>query len=402
MFEPERSSDTPGGPMTESARDKWFMHRAIDLARRGWGLTTPNPMVGAVIVEDGLVVSEGYHLKDGGPHAEIVALTSLGRAPKPGATLYVTLEPCSTLGRTGACTEAILAAGIRRVVAGATDPSPDHSGRGFEVLRQAGVEVVTGVLESECQDLNLIFNHWVSQEQPFLAAKLALTLDGRIATRTGDSQWITGEAARADVHRWRRLFPAIAVGGATVIQDNPRLTSRLPGEPEWCPLRIVFDGLLRSVGDGELPRIYTDEFRDRTIVVATPYGGRAYARKLQALGVKVWIRDSPNRHVPLPEFRERCMAAGITGVLIEGGGRLVGDLLIQRQIDYLFAYRAPLLFGDAKARPALEGLRTEKLAGGIRLADVRNEVFGDDVLTRGRVVYPEKFQIDETAYHPLA
>jgi diaminohydroxyphosphoribosylaminopyrimidine deaminase / 5-amino-6-(5-phosphoribosylamino)uracil reductase len=387
--------------MTATEADERFMARALELARRGWGLTHPNPMVGAVIAEDGRIAAEGFHAQDGGPHAEKAALAALGRPPLPGATLYTTLEPCSTAGRTGACTEAILASGLKRVVAGVTDPNPAHAGRGFAVLREAGVEVATGVLEADCADLNLIFNHAIAREEPLFAGKLAVTLDGRIATRTGESRWITGEEARADVHRWRRLFPAIAVGGATVLKDNPRLTSRLPGEPEWCPRRIVFDGTLKSVGDGELPRIYTDEFRDRTIVVATPYGGRAYARKLQAQGVTVWICESPHRHVAVAEIRRRCAAAGIGGVLVEGGARLLGDLLIQRQLDYLFVYRAPILLGDHQARPAIEGLRTERLAGALRLDRVRSAVLGADTLTRGHLVYPERMETDETVYRAL-
>src|SRR5262245_54618262 len=183
-----------------------FMRRAIVLARGVWGTTHPNPMVGALIVEDGHIVAEGATAPDGGPHAERLALLARGKTPRPGATMYVTLEPCCTHGRTGACTEAIIAAGIKRVVVGATGPFPEHQGKGFEMLRAAGIEVISGVLERECNDLNLIFNHWVKRG-PMLAAKAAITLDGKIACRTGESRWITNDAARIDVHRWRRLFP---------------------------------------------------------------------------------------------------------------------------------------------------------------------------------------------------
>lgn len=373
------------------------MRRALELARLAWGRTHPNPMVGAVIVEDGRIVAEGHHREDGAPHAEREALAALGRPPKPGATLYSTLEPCSTAGRTGACTEAILAAGLKRVVVGAADPNPAHAGRGFDVLRQAGVEVTVGTLGKECEDLNLIFNHWIVRGEPLIAAKLAMTLDGRTATRTGQSQWITGEAARADVHRWRRLFPAIAVGGTTVLKDKPRLTARPPGEPEWCPWRIVFDGLLRTFPPepAELPRLYTDEFRERTIVVTTPWAGRGVARRLRDRGVQVWMFESPNRHASLEEFRQRCAAAGIQGVYLEGGVRLVSDFIVQRRIDYLFLYRAPTLFADAQAKPVVEGLRTEKLGEALRLADLRHEVLGEDTLVRGRLVYPAELERDE-------
>jgi diaminohydroxyphosphoribosylaminopyrimidine deaminase / 5-amino-6-(5-phosphoribosylamino)uracil reductase len=378
--------------------DKAFMEQAIGLALRGWGNTHPNPMVGCVIVERGNVVASAYHEKDGGPHAERAALAALGRKPRASATLYVTMEPCSTKGRTGACTEAILASGIRRVVAGAADPNPLHAGQGFEVLRAAGVEVVTGVLEAECADLNLIFNHWITRKEPLIAGKLAATLDGRIATRNGESKWITGEAARADVHRWRRLFPAIGVGSGTVMTDNPSLTARLEGEPAVSPVRFVFDGRLRSVVAGTLPKVYTDEFAGRTTVVTTQHAGQGYVRKLRDLGVGVWVFESPTGRVPLAQFRAKCAAEGISGVLLEGGAQLLSRALIERQLDYLFAYHAPVLFADDRAKAVLGGLRTDKLSQAIRLSEVRRQTLGDDSLVRGAVVYPERVQIDETLF----
>ena len=374
------------------------MRRAIGLARQAWGQTHPNPLVGALIVEDGNVVAEGFHAKDGGPHAERVALAALGRAPKPGATLYVTLEPCSTHGRTGACCEAIREAGIRRVVAGATDPNPEHAGKGFDLLRAAGAEVVSGVLERECTDLNLIFNHWIARRAPLFAAKVAVTLDGKIACRTGESKWITGESARADVHHWRRYFPGIAVGAMTVMKDNPRLTARLPDGEEWCPRRFIFDGLLRTVSDKNLPHVYTDAHRDRTVVVTTPHGGMGYVRKLRDLGVVVWVLDTPSQRVNFPDFRSWCVAEKITGVYFEGGAQLISELIRAKELDYLFAYRAPVLFADDKARGVFGGLRPERVDQAVRLADVRHEIFGDDALMRGRVVYPEKMLLDETVF----
>ncbi len=374
------------------------MRRALAAARSVWGTTHPNPMVGAVIVEDGQVVAEGATAPDGGPHAERLALLNRGKPPRPGAVLYVTLEPCCTHGRTGACTDAIIASGIKRVVVGATDPNPAHRGHGFEVLRSAGIEVVTGVLERECSDLNLIFNHWITTGGPLLAAKAATTLDGKIACRTAESRWITNPVSRADVHRWRKLFPGIAVGAITILKDNPRLTARREGEPEWSPWRFVFDGLLRTVVDKNLPAVFTDEFRDKTIVVTTPHGGLGYVRKLRDLGIKVWIFDSPTQRVSFAEFRKKCAEERISGVYFEGGAHLVSELLRSKQLDYLFAYQAPLLFADDKAKTIFSGLRPEKPDQAVRLADLRHEIFDGDILTRGRAVYPEKFQIDETAF----
>ena len=371
------------------------MRQAIGLALRGWGLTRPNPMVGCVLVEDGRVAAEGFHERDGGPHAERNALAALGRRPAPGAALYVTMEPCSTQGRTGACTELIAASGIKRVVVGATDPNPSHSGAGFAILRKAGVEVVAGVLEADCEDLNLIFNHWIRRKEPLIVGKLAATLDGRIATRSGESRWITGDAARADVHRWRRLFPGIAVGSGTVLADNPRLTSRREGEPEFCPARFVFDGQLRSAGGATLPAVYTDEHAGNTIVATTQHAGSAYVRKLRDLGVGVWVFESPGGRVPLAQFRARCAEEGIDGVLFEGGASLLSSALAERQLDYLLLYQAPVILADERAKPVVVGLRTEKLSQAIRLSGVRRQALGDDSLVRGRVAYPDHLQADE-------
>jgi diaminohydroxyphosphoribosylaminopyrimidine deaminase/5-amino-6-(5-phosphoribosylamino)uracil reductase len=381
-----------------AAEHETYMRRALELARSAWGSTHPNPMVGALLVEDGQIVGEGAHAQDGGPHAERLALLSRGKTPRPGAVLYVTLEPCSTHGRTGACTDAIIAAGIRRVVVGATDPDPRHAGRGFQVLRDAGIEVIHGVLDRECTDLNLIFNHWITHRTPLIAAKSATTLDGKIACRTGESRWITNEAAREDVHRWRRLFPGIAVGAMTILKDNPRLTARRDGEKEWSPWRFVFDGLLRTVVDKNLPDVFTDEFRDRTIVVTTPHGGLGYVRKLRDMGIKVWTFESMTQRVSFTDFRRKCAEERISGVLFEGGAHLVSELIRSRQLDYLFAYRGPMLFADDKAKSIFSGLRPEKVDQAVRLADVRHETFGDDALQRGRIVYPDKLQIDETVF----
>jgi diaminohydroxyphosphoribosylaminopyrimidine deaminase/5-amino-6-(5-phosphoribosylamino)uracil reductase len=383
-----------------AAESEVFMRRALAAAHSVWGTTAPNPMVGAVLVEAGEVVAVGATAPDGGPHAERRALAALGRTPARDATLYVTLEPCCTPGRTGACTDAIIAAGIKRVVVGATDPNPAHGGHGFEVLRRAGIEVTTGVLARECTDLNLIFNHWITTGTPLIAAKVASTLDGKLACRTGASRWITGEVARADVHRWRRLFPGIGVGAMTVLKDNPRLTARPVDGPEWAPWRFVFDGLLRTVIDRQLPALYTDEFRERTIVVTTAHAGLGYVRKLRDLGVKVWTFESSTQRVPFGAFRRKCAEERISGVYVEGGSYVISELLRERELDYLFAYHAPVLLADDKAKPLFHGLRPERIEQGVRLADVRHEQFGDDFMQRGRLVYPEKLMVDEAALAP--
>jgi diaminohydroxyphosphoribosylaminopyrimidine deaminase/5-amino-6-(5-phosphoribosylamino)uracil reductase len=379
-----------------AARKEAIMRRCLELARQGWGTTHPNPMVGAAIVEKGEIVAEGFHARAGKAHAEVAALQALGRAPEKGATLFVTLEPCSTHGRTPPCTEALIAAGLKHVVVGAFDPNPEHEGRGLDVLKAAGVSVESRVLADECADLNLIFNHWIAKQRPLIAAKVATTLDGRIATRGGDSQWITGDAARADVHQWRRLFPAIAVGAGTVIRDNPKLTARVADAREWCPLRLVFDGHLRTASATELPGLYTDSFKDHTIVVAWEQSGTGYIRRLEQAGVRVWALPGIEGRISFAAFRERCVKEEITGVYVEGGAQLLSELLYAREIDYLFAYRAPLLFADERAKSVIRGLRTERLDHAIRLERVHHATFGDDVMSRGFVAYPGKLIADET------
>jgi len=374
------------------------MRQCLALARLGWGRTHPNPMVGAAIVENGEIVAEGHHARAGEPHAEIVALQALNRAPAAGAVLFVTLEPCSTQGRTPPCTDAIIRSGIKYVVIGTTDPNPDHAGRGLDILKSAGIAVETRILTDDCDDLNLIFNHWITRRRPILAGKVAVTLDGRIATRSGDSKWITGTAARADVMTWRRLFPAIAVGAATALIDQPRLTARVEGEEEWCPVRFVFDGLLRLAMERQQCSLLKDEFRERTIVVASEQAGTGYVRKMQNDGIQVWTLPGVSGKVSFAAFRERCAQAGIEGVYIEGGSQVLSEILHARELDYLFAYRAPLLFADDRARPIFRGLRTEKLEHALRLERVRHATVGDDQLMRGFVAYPGKLSVDETVF----
>ncbi len=373
------------------------MGRALELARRAWGETHPNPMVGAVLVDQGAVLGEGCHRRAGEPHAEVEALRQVSGPISDTAVLYITLEPCCTTGRTGPCTEAIRESGVRYVVVGALDPNPDHAGRGVELLKKEGIQVDTGILAEECEDLNLIFHYRMRKGQPLIAGKMATTLDGKIACRTGHSQWITGDSAREDVMRWRRLFPAIAVGAGTVISDNPRLTCRRDDE-EWCPVRMVFDGLLRSANQREFPRLYTDEFRERTVVVTTELAGTGYVRRLEHEGIRVWVLSALNSLVSYQAFRDRCREEGIDGVLIEGGSQLLSGMIHHRALDYLFVYQAPLFFADDKAKPCLRGMRTERIDQGVRLESTRHTVLGDDRLVRGFVRYPSSLQVDELIY----
>ena len=277
------------------------------------------------------------------------------------------------------------------MVIGATDPNPRHDGRGRDRLREAGVEVEAGVLDEDCTDLNLIFNHWITTQTPLFAGKAALTLDGKIATRTGHSKWITGPEARLDVMEWRRLFPAIAVGANTVLHDDPRLTSRRDGEDAWCPRRFVFDARLTTIpARGELPGLFCDGHRENTVVVTGEKANEARAKRLTSLGIELWTFPLDGAGVSFRSFRDRCVAEGITGVFFEGGAGIFEGLFKSRQMDYFFTYRAPVIFGDDESLSVFGGETVPKVTDGIRLTSVRHLILGEDTLTRGFVVYSNR------------
>jgi len=359
------------------------MRRALDLARRGWGRTHPNPMVGAVLVAGGEVLAEGWHPRAGAAHAERVALDRWPDPVPAEATLYITLEPCASTGRTPPCTDLILARGVRRVVYAAADEDARHRGRGPRQLREAGVEVVGGVLAGEARDLNLLFHFRAATGRALVAAKWAATLDGRTATRTGASRWITGETAREDVHRWRRYFPAIGAGAGTVMADDPQLTARLPGEPVHCPLRLIFDpsGRLAAHPDRH---VFTDSFADRTVLLCREEAADRVLASLPGIRREILPAEGPDRDW-LAGVLEAHEAPGL---YLEGGARLHSDFLRRGLVDYLFAYRAPLLFLDEEAPGPASGLAPRTPAEGLRLRDVRQAALGEDQLVRGFLAPP--------------
>lgn len=366
--------------------DSEWMALAIEVAKKAWGLTHPNPMVGAVIVENGKAVAEGYHLRAGEAHAERVAFRELGRRPLESATLYVTLEPCSSHGRTPPCVDAILEAGIRRVVMGARDPDPRHRGRGAEWLRAKGVEVVEGVLEPQCEDLNLIFHHRMLTGRPLVAAKVATTLDGRIATRSGQSKWITGPEARRDAMRWRRYFPAVGVGAGTVVADDPVLTSRIPGvEPEVVvPRRFLFDrkgSLAQFFGQ----RAVLKPNAAGVVWITSPEAAKEVRSRWAGSGPAIWpVAVGPVRDW-WPDFLGRMEGASLGGVWIEGGSGLLGELFAAGGIDYLFQYRAPKALLDPSAKTFADAGPLGELEDAWTLDRIQRSVLGADDLIRGWV-----------------
>jgi diaminohydroxyphosphoribosylaminopyrimidine deaminase / 5-amino-6-(5-phosphoribosylamino)uracil reductase len=340
---------------SESRHDASWMRIALAEARKGLGTSSPNPAVGAVIVNDGRLLARGYHRKAGRPHAEIEALRRLPRRHQAqGATLYVTLEPCSTTGRTPPCTEAIIRSGIRRVVVGAIDPNPIHQGSGLQKLREAGILVTAGVLEQACTVLNVGFNRWIATQRPWVIAKIAQSLDGRITRPPTESRWLTGHLARRRAHQLRSTVHAILVGAETIRRDDPLLTVRnIRGVHQ--PWRVV---VTRS---GNLPpaaHLFTDRYRERTIV----FQDRSWDEILADLGQR-----------------------GVTRLLVEGGGDVLGQLFDQGRIDELWSFFAPLLVGGDK--PSVGGSGVSSNEAAVSLKETRFERLGDDLLVRGLVAY---------------
>lgn len=333
--------------------DERFMNIALAEARKSLGQTSPNPAVGAVLVSQNRILARGHHRQAGEPHAEINCLRNVRKKIPRDSTLYVTLEPCSTTGRTGACTEEIVRRGIGSVVIGATDPNPRHRGAGVEILQKAGVSVKTGVLGEECAALNEAFNKWIATGIPFVIAKCAMSLDGRLSRRKGESRWLTSATTRKHAQKLRAQADAILVGAETIRTDNPRLTVRNQSQARQ-PVRVV---ITRS---GQLPRrarVFTDRFAKRTLV----YQGRALAAVLAELGAK-----------------------DITSVLLEGGGEVLGQALDQRLIDKVQIYVAPIFTAGAVVAFGAQGvLRTIDAA---RLEGIKFEKLGHEVCVTG---YPK-------------
>jgi diaminohydroxyphosphoribosylaminopyrimidine deaminase/5-amino-6-(5-phosphoribosylamino)uracil reductase len=353
-------------PSREDAR---FMARAVALAWRGLGRTSPNPPVGAVVVRHGRIVGEGWHRRAGGPHAEVLALRRAGAAAR-GATLYVTLEPCSHHGRTPPCAPAVVAAGIARVVVAVADPNPRVRGRGMRLLRGSGIAVDRGVLAVEAGAPSAWFRHFVVRRRPYVLLKVAASLDGRIATASGESRWMSGPAARRWVHRLRDRVDAVMVGAGTVLADDPRLTCRVRGGRD--PLRVIVDGRLRV----------SSRARAAPPAPARPRRRSALARA----GAELLVVRGRGGRLRIGALLEALAARGVVSVLIEGGAELAAAALGERVVDRVLVVAAPLLVGG-DGRAMLGPLGVRRLARAPRLTDVRVTRLGTDVLWDGAVQY---------------
>lgn len=364
-----------------NATDREYMLRAMELAGRGKGAVNPNPLVGAVIVKDGKVIGEGWHEYYGGWHAERNAFRNCTE-DTAGATLYVTLEPCCHYGKTPPCTEIIMERGIGRVVVGLPDPNPLVAGKGMKLLREAGIEVVCGVEEEALREQNRVFLKYITSRRPWVALKTAMTLDGKIATRTNDSKWVTGETAREYVQHLRREYMGIMAGIGTVLADDPMLNCRLGGDVRQ-PVRIVVDSALRIP---ENSRLVATAKTYRTLVACTAAGDEEKRGRLGKAGVEVLVCKEKEGRVDLEDLMDLLGAKGIDGVLAEGGGELNYSLIRQGLVDEVYAFIAPKVAGGREAKTPVEGLGAEKMNEAVELGEFRVEKVGRDVLLRARVL----------------
>src|SRR6266542_1743825 len=358
---------------------EFFMRLALREAAKGLGRTSPNPAVGAVLVRGGRVVARGHHARAGGPHAEVVAIRAAGLRAR-GADLYTTLEPCDHYGKTPPCSMAVLEAGVRRVLVGSADPNPIVNGKGIARLRAAGVEVVEEVLREECDALNAHWFKYIRERRPYVTLKAAITLDGRIATRTGDSRWVSGEAARRWVHRLRDRVDAVLVGAGTARADEPRLTTRLPGGRGRDPIRVVLDT------DLTLPaRLALLNPRSPAPTIVAHASLRARRTRRVRPGVELLRCRRGKGGVDLRDLLEKLAARGVTHLLVEGGARVHARFLEEGLVDRVALFVAPKLLG-ADGVPLLASRGPARMADALRLDEEQVEKVGEDLLVLGRPV----------------
>ena len=364
--------------------DRDHMKLALKLAERGRGKTRPNPMVGTVIVKSGRIIATGYHRKAGRPHAEAIALTSAGPKAK-GATLYLNLEPCChTDKRTPPCTKAIIASGIKRVVAAMKDPNPKVAGRGIRELVRAGIKVTTGLLKPEADRLNEAYIKWITTGRPFVTMKVAASLDGKIASATGESRWISGKKSRAYVHQLRSEADAVMVGIGTVLKDDPRLTARLTGKKGSDPTRIVVDSRLRIPLESKI--LHLDSFV-KTILAATKQASDEKIREIEKLGAQVLVMEDSNDRVNLAALMKELGRIEITNLLLEGGSELNASMLHEGLVDKVIFLVAPKIIGGQNAKSAVGGQIARPLSQAFNLSDLRVSRLGEDILIQGYPIY---------------
>ena len=351
--------------------DKKYMGRALELAVLGEGAVNPNPLVGAVVVKNGKIIGEGYHKRYGGPHAEVFALEEAGEEAR-GADIYVTLEPCSHYGKTPPCAKKIIDMGIKRCVVASLDPNPLVSGRGLKMLEDAGIEVITGIMEKEAKELNRVFFKYMEEKKSYLFLKCGITLDGKIATRMGNSKWITNEIAREKVQRLRNRYMGIMVGINTVLKDDPSLTARI--ENGRNPYKIVIDPNL------EIPlncKILDNE-SEKTVIITSEEN--RYDQKIKSLEEKkVRVEYIEGKIFKLDNILRKTGNLGIDGILLEGGSYIISQAFKENEIDGGEIFIAPKILGDEEAIPFIKGFSFENIEDGFNLKNVRINTYGNNV-----------------------
>ncbi len=351
-----------------------YMKAAIELAKKGAGYVSPNPMVGAVIVKNNRIIGKGYHMKYGEAHAEVNAIESCTESPK-GAEMYVTLEPCSHYGKTPPCAERIVKEGIKKVYVGSLDTNPKVSSKGIEILKNAGIEVTTGVMEEECKAINPIFFKYIEKHMPYTVLKSAVTLDGKIAAYTGNSKWVTGEEARGIVHIMRHQLKGIMVGINTVLADDPLLTCRIENGVD--PVKIIVDSKLK------IP-LYANALKGECIIGTTGDCDREKKEKLERMGVRMITTHSKGK-VDLKELMQKLAEMKIDSILLEGGGTLNYSMLSEGLVDKAVFFIAPKIIGGKDAKTSVEGRGIELMSNAIDLVNTEIKKIGNDIMIYGDV-----------------
>lgn len=359
----------------------FFMKRALKLAENGRGHVNPNPMVGAVIVKNGEIVGEGYHEYFGGNHAEVNALKMAGEK-SAGADIYVTLEPCSHFGKTPPCALALVKAGIKRVIIAMKDPNPLVSGKGIEILKQNGIEVISGVLEKEALKLNEIFVKFITTRRPYVIMKTAATLDGKISTVTGESKWISSEASRKCVHYLRNSVMGIMVGIGTIIADDPLLTTRLEGEECKSPIAIILDSKLKMPLNSRI----LETLKDRKIIIGvTEKANKDKIKQLESMGVLIIKTPLKDEKVDLGYFMNRLGELNIDSILLEGGSTLNFSCIREKIVDKVMCFISPIMLGGEKAKTTVGGEGIKSLDQSVRISDIKLTNIEQDILIEGYI-----------------
>ena len=357
------------------------MTRALELSKKGVGFVNPNPLVGAVIVKDNKVIGEGYHEYFGGPHAEVNAFANAAQDVE-GATMYVTLEPCAHYGKTPPCAEAIVRNKIAKVVVGMIDPNPLVAGKGIEILKNNGIEVITGIMDKEIEKTNEVFIKYITKKKPFCIMKTAMTIDGKIATSTGDSKWISNEKSRLYVHELRHKVTGIMVGIGTVLSDDPELTTRVEGKTCKNPIRIIIDS--KAVVPLDAKVLKCDD-KTKTIIVTTKFADSTKIEAIKQKGAEVIVTPSENNWVNLNYLMETLGSMGIDSILLEGGSTLNYSALEAGIVDKVISFISPKIFGGTSGKTPVGGVGIKCVKDSILLTDTQVSRFNEDIMIEGYI-----------------